>query len=109
MIAFICLFFPSLFSVALIERFTKKTLSKRTGIYLFVTNTMFINFCCFFIKTYFLGTGSNPLYDVDMTPGIAVKYLIMAVPIALVITAVTACLSKNITIDVEDSKNEEKK
>lgn len=107
MIACICLFFPAVVSVALFERFTRKQLSVRHIMYLFALNTMLINAVCFFVKTFFLGTGYLPLYDkADMIPGAALKYLIMAVPVSIAAAGVISCLHANITVTVEEEKGE---
>lgn len=109
MITFICLFFPAIFSVALFELFTRKQLSKRHILYLFVFDTMIINFVCFFVKTFVLGTGNGPLYDnSDMFPSTALKYLIMAVPVAIIISGMISCLSTTVNITVEEQNDEEK-
>ena len=109
MIAFICLFFPAVLSVWLFERTGKRDLSKKNRLYLFCSNTMFINLLCFVIKRFVLGTAGEPLYSLatDMTPSAAGNYLIMAIPCAVVLGFVEICVRKNVKLTVEDNADAE--
>lgn len=109
MIAFICLFFPAVISVWIYELLIKKNLTKRQLVFRFCFNTVIINGVCFAAKAFLLSTGGQPLYTLytDTTPGVAVRYLIMALPVCIVLSLVQIFLTKNVKVTVND-ENEDK-
>ena len=110
MITFICLFFPAVLSVFAYESLRRENLHIKKWIYLYVTDVLFINFACFFLKTVVLGTGGYPIFDLynDLQPSSAMNYLIMAVPLAMVLSVVEALLARSLKFTVEDEDHEAK-
>lgn len=106
MIAFICLFFPAVISVWIYELLIKRSLSKRQLIFRFCLNATLINVVCFAVKAFLLSTGGQPLYTFgsDMTPDVAVRYLIMALPICMVLSLLEVFLTKNVKVTVSDEE-----
>lgn len=109
MIAFICLFFPAVVSCFFYEYLTKKDLSIKKWIMLYVSNVLFINLICFLLKHLVLGTGSIPMYtlEADMTPNTAFKYIIMSLACAYLIPVVQVFSSKRIKLEVEEDNEKE--
>lgn len=108
MIAFICLFFPAVVSVWIYDLLIKKQ-SKRQLIFRFCLNALIINGICFAVKSFLLSTGGELLYSFygDMTPNVAVRYLIMAFPVCLLLGLVEVFLTKNVKVTVTDEKENE--
>ncbi len=108
MIAFICLFFPAVVSLWIYELLIKKSLLKRQLVYRFCFNALLINAVCFAVKAFLLSTGGEPLFTLysDMTPNVAVRYLIMALPVSVVLALVEVFLTKNIKVTVSDEKED---
>lgn len=108
MITFIVLFLPAVLSVWLWEVFAKTQLTKRKWVYLLSLNILLINFGCFAVKKWILYTGNNVMATLmaDMTPSVAVNYLIMAIPAAVALALVEKLVSGKIQLRVEgDDKN----
>ena len=103
MITFIVLFLPAILSVWLWEVFSKNRLCKRNWIYLLSLNILLINFGCFAVKKWILYTASNVMASLmaDMTPSVAVNYLIMAIPAAVALALVEKIVYSKIRIRVE--------
>lgn len=108
MIAFICLFFPAVVCVWIYELLIKKSLLRRQLIYRFCFNTLVINALCFAVKSFLLSTGAEPIFTlyIDMTPNIAVRYLIMALPTSIILGLVEVFLTKNVKVTVSDEKED---
>ena len=107
MVAFICYFFPAVFSLWLYEALTKNSLSAKKCVFRFCSNTMFINLGCFGIKKYILHTADLPiLLDGDMLPIVAFNYLVMALGIAVILLLAEILLVKNVKITVEEDSCE---
>lgn len=107
MIEFICLFFPALISLVIFQKLIKKELTFIKSISVYALFNLSINGLVFLIKTYVLGTGNASLINGnDMTPSIALNYLIMAIPISLAVAIIVALVYKNIDLKIEkDEKN----
>ena len=103
MITFIVLFLPAVLSVWLWEVFSKNHLCKRNWVYLLSLNILLINFGCFAVKKWILYTASNVMASLmaDMTPSVAVNYLIMAIPAAVALALVEKIVYTKIQIRVE--------
>ena len=103
MITFIVLFLPAVLSVWLWEVFSKNHLCKRNWVYLLSLNVLLINFGCFAVKKWILYTASNVMASLmaDMTPSVAVNYLIMAIPAAVALALVEKIVYSKIRIRVE--------
>ena len=103
MITFIVLFLPAVLSVWLWEVFSKNHLCKRNWVYLLSLNILLINFGCFAVKKWILYTASNVMASLmaDMTPSVAVNYLIMAIPAAVALALVEKLVYSKIRIRVE--------
>ena len=110
MVAFIVLFFPAVLSLWIWEAAGKRTASRKKWVYLYVLNTIIINFGCFAIKKWLLHTGEYSLEN--MSPSAAVNYLIMAVSLAIVLALVEIFPYKQVRLSIEpntkDGKNNDK-
>ena len=103
MIAYICYFFPAVFSLWIYERFTNNSLTIKQCIFRYCSNVTFINLGCFGIKKYILHTANLPiLQDGDMLPQVAFNYIVMAIGVAVMIVVIEILLSKNVKIIVEE-------
>lgn len=105
MIALICLFFPAVTALWVNEKITKRTHDTFNRLAYWVTHVILINASCFFLKMVCLKTGHVYLYQVwtDMVPNVALKYLAMAVPIALLFAVVEGLLWHRVEITVEQN------
>lgn len=85
MIAFLCIFFPAVIAVWLLEALDRRHLDRRTWLYRYCGYALAINFLCFAIKKLVFQNAMYPLYELatDMIPSTAVNYLLMALPIAV--------------------------
>ena len=108
MITFIVLFLPAVLSVWLWEVFSKNHLCKRNWVYLLSLNILLINFGCFAVKKWILYTASNVMASLmaDMTPSVAVNYLIMAIPAAVALALVEKVVYSKIRIRVEGDEKD---
>ena len=112
MITFIVLFLPAVLSVWLWEVFSKTRLCKRNWVYLLSLNILLVNFGCFAVKKWILYTANNVMASLmaDMTPSVAVNYLIMAIPAAVALALVERIAYSKIQLRVEgDDKNASEK
>ena len=105
MISLIVYFFPAVASVWFFERISKTTLTGRNWFCRFAWNTVLINGCCFAVKKWVLHTADAVLsgFYQDMTPAIALNYLIMAVPLAVGLAIVQVFLSRHVRVQAENS------
>ena len=108
MISIIVLVLPAVLSVWLWEIFSKKHLSGRSWIYLLSLNVMLINLGIFAVKRWVLNTAANPLSAMaqDMTPLVAMNYLLMAIPAAIALAAVERFVHSKVRIFVESDEND---
>ena len=108
MIEFICLFFPALISLVIFQKLIKKELTFIKSISVYALFNLSVNGMVFLIKTYVLGTGNASLiYGNDMTPSIALNYLIIAIPLCLFFAVIFALIYKNIDLKIErEEKNQ---
>ena len=105
MISLIVYFFPAVASVWFFERLSKTTLTGRNWFCRFAWNTVLINGICFAVKKWVLNTADvilSSLYQ-DMTPAIAINYLVMAVPLAVGIAIVQVFLSRHVRVQAENA------
>lgn len=102
MIEFICLFFPAFISVGIFQKLIKNKLNLINLFSVYSIFNLAINGFVFLIKTYILGTGESLLiFDIDMTPSIALNYLIMAVPASVIFSIIFTLCYKNIELKIE--------
>lgn len=103
MITFIVLILPAVLSVWLWETFAKTQLSKRKWVYLLSLNILLINFGCFAVKKWILYTANNVMASLmaDMTPSVAVNYLIMAIPAAVALALAEKLAYSKLRLRVE--------
>ena len=107
MIAFICYFFPAVFSLWIYEVLTKNSLTIKQCVFRYCLNVMFINLGCFGIKKYILHTANLPiLQDGDMLPQVAFNYIVMAIGVAVALMFIEILLSKNVKIMIEEDSCE---
>lgn len=110
MLAFICFFFPAVISVCIFDNLSKNALKVKNLIYRFCTNIVLINLLCLLIKKFILFTIGAPLCQSgDMMPSVALNYMILSLPIAIVLPLVEIFLSKKVKFTVKEDENEEKK
>lgn len=85
MIAFLCIFFPAVIALWLLEALNRRRLDRRTWLYRYCGYALAINFLCLAIKRFVFRNAMYPLYELatDMIPSTAVNYLLMALPIAV--------------------------
>ncbi len=108
MVQFICLFFPALVSVLIYEKLKKDAMTTRKYICMYALFNLGINFVCFFVKTLILRTGSILMNAAgDMTPDIALRYLVMAIPLGVIAPVVLALIGKHSDVHIEDVPDEE--
>ena len=110
MITFMVLFFPAVISLCLYEILTRsRPLSYIQRIYVYVIANLVINFTVFCIKC-LLGTANNTLYNIntanDISPLVALKYMVMAVPVAILVGFVLRILTKDFKISLEENKHD---
>ena len=108
MMNIIVLVLPAVLSVWLWEIFSKKHLSKRNWIYLLSLNVMLINLGVFGVKRWVLDTATKALSSMtqDMTPLVAMNYLIMAIPAAIALAVVEQFVHSKIRICVESDEKD---
>ena len=108
MILFICLFLPAVLAVWLYEHLQKNELSKKQWFYRYCLNTVFINFVCFAVKRFLLGTAAQPFGGgiTDATPSEALNYLIMAIPTAVFFSFLQVLFTKHVSLSVEDEHHD---
>lgn len=106
MIALITLFAPAVLAVGLFEKLSKRELGAKKWLYRFCFNALAINLIVFLIKKVILHTSTAPLYSLltDMTPEVVIRYLIMAIPAAVVLVVVEILLSRHVKVGVEEEK-----
>ena len=108
MMNIIVLVLPAVLSVWLWEIFHKKQLSKRNWVYLLSLNVMLINLGCFAVKRWVLHTAATALITKgqDMTPLVAMNYLIMAIPAAIALAVVEKVVRDKVRICVESDEKD---
>ena len=109
MLSLICIFFPAVLSVWMIEKLSRKELSPKDWFYHFVSNTVWINMICFLVKKVVLGTASATRFGLldDIDASTALNYLIIALAAAVIVTFASLLLPKWIRFSVEDDANED--
>lgn len=109
MITFIVLFLPAVLAVWIWETVSKTQLSKKKWLYLLSLNIMLVNLACFAIKKWILHTAANVLSGLaaDMTPSVALNYLIMAIPVAIGLALVENFVFRHIRLRVEEDREVE--
>ncbi len=109
MIGFICLFFPAVVSVGMVDAVTRRDFSLKQFIYRFCTNALIINLVCFLIKKFVLGAGKEYLFvSGDAVPDVSIVYIGMALVAAIVLGLIESLLCKKVSVDLEVNKNEKK-
>ena len=104
MLAFICLFFPAVVAVRILEGLTRQNLTRKQWVYNYSSYLLLINFVCLGAKMFLLGTGSIPLYEAgEMLPRAAVIYIAMAVVSGTVFAVLQALLDRRVTFTVEEN------
>ena len=109
MIAFICLFFPAVFSIYVFEGLAKSDLNLKQLIFRFCTNCLLINLICFAVKKFIFQTADQPFFYIstDMTPSTALNYIIIAMVTAIIISVAEVLLSKKVKFSVEENAIED--
>lgn len=106
MLAFICLFFPAMLSLRILEKLGREELRPLQRVYNYCTYVLLINFVCLGTKTLVLRTANIPLYEGgDMLPSAAFIYLIMAMFSGVFFAVLQVLLRKKVSFSVEEDKN----
>lgn len=107
MLTFICLFFPAVLSLRILEALAPQKLDLKHCVYTYCTNALLINFACVGAKTVILGTGAAPLCEGgwDMLPSAAFVYMIMAMACGVFIAVLELLLSRHVTFAIEEEQN----
>ena len=111
MIQFMCIVFPAVISVWVFEAISKTKLDLKGWIYRFATNALITNMAVLLLKKFVSHTSSEFLAmpGADMVPEVAIRYVVMALPIALAVAVVSALLPKALKVSVEDDQKEDGK
>lgn len=109
MLKLICIFFPAVLSVWLFEAITKQQLTLKGWGYRFCLNTIICNAFVFAVKALVTQTSQELLNQIgaDMTPAVALRYLMMAVPVAVIASVTETLLSKKVSVDISVSEDED--
>lgn len=107
MLSFICLFFPAVLFVWVYEGLSKSDLSLKRWLCMYCTGVIFINLICWLVMRFVLNMGYIYLYDaqLDITPALASNYMVLALPIALILSVAAALLRKNVKVTVEEPEH----
>lgn len=107
MFQFICLFFPTLISLGILER--NKVLEN--NLYSFIMNygiyNLIINFIMLFIVCVYTGFETKLINDELFSASFCLKYIIISTVIAVLIPYVYLLMRKNMIVEVEVSNYEE--
>ncbi len=104
MVQFMVLFLPAVISVLIFEAVSGKRLGLKNWVYSYSAFTLLVNLIVFLFKKFILST-SNELLAVggDMTPEVAIRYLVMALVAALLTALVGGLLSRKTEFAVEEA------
>ena len=105
MIAFICLFVPSVISIWIYEALSKHKLNLKEWIYRYSLNVLCINLLVFLVKKFILATSAQGLSN--MSPEAAIRYMVIAVPLAIIFSVFQIFVSKNVRVRVCEEENEQ--
>lgn len=107
MLKLICLFFPAVCSVGLFERLRKTDLKFKNMLYAFCFNAVLCNSAVLFFKEFITLTSQEPLNAAfyDITPSVAIRYLAIALPAALIVGILEALLLGKINTSVKTDGN----
>ena len=109
MIAVICLFFPSVLGLWAYEKLSKRALTGMERLFRFCATVLAVNLVCFAVKRFFLSTAYDSLLSGgDMLPGVALNYLVLAIPATVVIVVVELLFSRKVKIVLEENSDEER-
>ena len=108
MVQFICLFLPSVVSVWIFEAVSAKKLDLKRWVYNYSAANLLINAIVFLFKKYILNTATELLtvFGGDMTPEVAIRYLVMAITAAVALGLVGGLLSRKVEVSVESDQKE---
>lgn len=109
MVTLIVLFFPAVLSVWIYEALCKVSLSRKQWLYRFALDTLLINWLCFAVKKWILGTAAAVIssFAADMTPAVACNYLIMAIPLAVAIGVLQVITKKVVRVEASSEGTDE--
>jgi len=106
----ICLLFPALFSVYILERLISKKLSLRNFVFVFVTNTILINVIGFFLMFCLSSNASMTITDVNgIHVHFSLLYILISTVAALGVAFVERFYFDRFRIYVIDDKDAEAK
>lgn len=110
MLAFIVLYLPAVLFVWLYEKLSGENISLKKWVYLYALGNLCTNALCWLTMRFAFGTAHDVFYSIyeGMLPVNACNYLLMAIPFALVLGALSALLGKKTSVSIEESGNEKK-
>lgn len=100
MVSFICLFFPSFISVAVLNSLEKREQSIQSFLITYGSFATVINFIIFVILVTIFKDGQNILYTSYFILTFSVKYLAFAVALAALLPFLFEYLKQNISIKI---------
>lgn len=111
MLKFICVFFPAVLSVWAFEALTKQQMGIKHWVYRFCLNSVICNGFVCLLKIAVTHTSHELLNQAvsDMSPDIALRYLVMALPAAVAAAVIEALLNKGISVKVSENSDEGEK
>lgn len=106
MIQFMCMFFPSVIAVWVFEAVAKTKLNFKGWIYHFATNALIANMAVFLLKKFVSRTSNEFLAmpGADMVPEVAIRYVVMALPVAVISAVIVALLPKVLKVSIESEE-----
>lgn len=99
MLALICFFMPGLLALEMENMLTKKEAKK--GIINYGTYNFLINLFTVIICVLVLKIDNNIEYNINLYPGIAVKYMVVSSLVTFVLVICKIVLNRNVVIDLE--------
>ncbi len=111
MIQFMCMFFPAVVAVWVFEAISKTKLDLKGWIYHFTVNALITNMAVFLLKKFVSHTSNEFLAmpGADMVPEVAIRYVVMALPVAIAVAVISALLPKFLKVTVETDQQEDGK
>jgi len=109
MVSFMIMFFPPVLSVWIHEALSKTEPKPKTWVMLYITSTLVVNLCCMMIMSSVLGGGEIALDSLanGLFIGVAVIYLLLALPVSVLFGVVITYIKKNLRIEIEEPEDGE--
>lgn len=106
MIQFICLFFPSVLSVWIMERIQKRNFNLKEFIYYFILSIIFINLLIFLVIYIFSDSSIEYLSKETFTLLFSIKYLVLSFSLSLLFPIFFSIVKSNFDFSISIDENE---